>query len=55
MLMSKVSDDRRGQMLDELRTYVPDAELPPDMFSYTWSSYPCREAQQLLRAAQVNA
>lgn len=55
MLMSKVSDDRRGQMLDELRTYVPDAELPPDMFSYAWSSYPGREAQELLQATQVSA
>ncbi|PWY72453.1 FAD/NAD(P)-binding domain-containing protein [Aspergillus sclerotioniger CBS 115572] len=49
MMMSKVDDDRRAQMLDELRTYVPSAQLPKDMFSFTWTSYPGRDAQRLLQ------
>ncbi|RAL03650.1 putative salicylate hydroxylase [Aspergillus ibericus CBS 121593] len=55
MMMSKVDDDRRAQMLDELRTYVPDAQFPKDMFSFTWSSFPGRDAERLLRNAQVSA
>ncbi|OOF96328.1 hypothetical protein ASPCADRAFT_206516 [Aspergillus carbonarius ITEM 5010] len=51
MMMSKVDDDRRAQMLDELRTYVPNAQVPKDMFSFTWSSYPGRDAQRLLQTA----
>ncbi|PLB47652.1 FAD/NAD(P)-binding domain-containing protein [Aspergillus steynii IBT 23096] len=50
MFMSKTHDERRSEMLEELRAYVPDAELPDSMFSYTWASYPAREALVLLGA-----
>ncbi|KAJ5098206.1 monooxygenase [Penicillium argentinense] len=53
MMMSKTSDDRRAEMLDELRKYVPDAETPTDMVSYTWPSCPAREAQVLLGRAET--
>lgn len=33
MMMSKLPDNRRAEMLDELRSYVPTAELPKDMYS----------------------
>jgi salicylate hydroxylase len=49
MIMSKISDDRRGEMLEELRRYVPDAELPKDMVSFSWSSYPAEDARRLLQ------
>lgn len=48
MMMSKTHDERRAEMLDELRAYVPDGEIPESMFSYTWGSYPAREARRLL-------
>ncbi|KAJ5307276.1 FAD/NAD(P)-binding domain-containing protein [Penicillium atrosanguineum] len=48
MMMSKVPDNRRAEMLDELRLYVPAAEVPEDMFSFTWNSYPVQEAQRAL-------
>ncbi|KAL4954776.1 hypothetical protein BDW69DRAFT_162418 [Aspergillus filifer] len=50
MMMSRINDERRGEMLDELRRYVPGAELPEDMFAYTWPSDPTIEAAQLVKA-----
>jgi salicylate hydroxylase len=35
-------------MLAELREYVPNAEVPPDMFSFTWSSRPAEDARRLI-------
>ena len=54
MLMSRINDERRGEMMDELRSYVPDAVLPNDMFEYTWSSHVVKDAQEALRAAGKN-
>lgn len=54
MMMSKTHDERRAEMLDELRKYVPNAELPKDMFSFTWPSNPAQDAQRLL-ATKINA
>ncbi|KAJ5240518.1 uncharacterized protein N7469_002109 [Penicillium citrinum] len=48
MMMSKTHDERRAEMLAELREYVPDAEVPPDMFSFTWPSRPAEDARRLL-------
>ncbi|KAL4749498.1 hypothetical protein BDW72DRAFT_214015 [Aspergillus terricola var. indicus] len=51
MMMSRINDERREEMLDELRRYVPNAELPHEMFEYTWPSDPNKEAAQLVAAA----
>ncbi|KAH6997374.1 monooxygenase [Ilyonectria destructans] len=48
MFMSKINDERRGEMMDDLRKFVPDAELPKSMFEYAWDSYVVRDAQKLL-------
>lgn len=48
MMMSKTDDTRRAEMMDELRRYVPGADLPESMISYTWGSRPDLEAQRLL-------
>lgn len=50
MMMSRTNDERRAEMLDELRRYVPNAELPKDMFAFTWPSDPVMEAAQLVGA-----
>ena len=52
MMMSKTHDERRAEMLEELHKYVPNAELPPDMFSFTWSSDPIRDARRLLQTTE---
>ncbi|PWY89331.1 monooxygenase [Aspergillus heteromorphus CBS 117.55] len=54
MMMSRMSDERRGQMLDELKIYVPDAMFPENMWFYTWNSYPARDAQRLLQMTQAS-
>ncbi|KAL4969013.1 uncharacterized protein BDV14DRAFT_196331 [Aspergillus stella-maris] len=51
MMMSRINDERRGEMLDELRRYVPGAELPEDMFAYTWPSDPIKDAGRLVAEA----
>lgn len=52
MILSRMDDERRGEMADELRKYVPDAQVPENMFSFAWNSYPAKEAGVLLQAAE---
>ncbi|KAI9037629.1 putative salicylate hydroxylase [Aspergillus affinis] len=53
MMMSKTHDERRAEMLAELREYVPNAELPANMFSFTWPSRPAEDARRLLAEQTV--
>ncbi|KAL4747963.1 hypothetical protein BDW72DRAFT_162475 [Aspergillus terricola var. indicus] len=48
MIMSQKPNERRAEMLDELRRYVPDAQIPTDMIAFTWSSDPAAKARDLL-------
>ncbi|KAM0231395.1 hypothetical protein ACHAPO_008505 [Fusarium lateritium] len=48
MFMSKVNDERRGLMMEDLRKFVPGAELPPDMFPYLWNNFVIQDAQKTL-------
>lgn len=48
MMMSRINDERRAEMLDELRRYVPNAELPKDMFAFAWPSDPVKDAAHLV-------
>lgn len=51
MMMSRTNDERRAEMLDELRRYVSDAEVPEDMFAFTWLSDPVKAAARLVASA----
>jgi salicylate hydroxylase len=53
MYMSKVNNERRQEMMNELREFVPDAEFQEDIFSYFWTSYATRDAQRLLQQPVV--
>ncbi|OGM44354.1 monooxygenase [Aspergillus bombycis] len=53
MMMSKTHDERRAEMLEELCSYVSDAEVPRDMFAFTWPSDPIGDAHQLVQEAQL--
>lgn len=55
MMMSRVNDERRGEMMDELRKYVPSAELPENMWLYAWNSFPAKEAQHLIELQKQTA
>ncbi|KAL5042050.1 hypothetical protein BDW71DRAFT_200905 [Aspergillus fruticulosus] len=48
MMMSQRPNERRAEMLDELRRYVPDAQVPDNMVTFTWSSDPAGKARSLL-------
>jgi salicylate hydroxylase len=37
MFNSRVPENRRHEQLDDLRNYIPDAEMPMDIFKYVWS------------------
>ncbi|KAF9883696.1 hypothetical protein FE257_003034 [Aspergillus nanangensis] len=54
MIVSKVPSDLREQVLEELHTYVPTAEIPEDMYAFNWSSYPAQKALDLLAAAEMD-
>ncbi|RBQ80951.1 hypothetical protein FVER14953_10647 [Fusarium verticillioides] len=51
MFMSKINDERRGEMMDDLRKFVPDAELPPNIFPYLWNNFVLDDAKEALAAA----
>lgn len=52
MMMSRTNDEQRREMLDELRRYVPDAEVPTNMLAFTWLSDPVKAAAQLVDTAR---
>ncbi|KAF7552181.1 hypothetical protein G7Z17_g4502 [Cylindrodendrum hubeiense] len=49
MFMSRVNNERRAEMMDDLRKFAPDAQFPEDMFEYCWDSYPIRDALRELQ------
>ncbi|KAF5962598.1 salicylate 1-monooxygenase [Fusarium bulbicola] len=51
MFMSKINDERRGEMMEDLRKFVPDAELPPNIFPYLWNNFVLEDAQRALATA----
>ncbi|KAH8166155.1 hypothetical protein CIB48_g2087 [Xylaria polymorpha] len=56
-LFSRVSFERREEMLDELKKFVPQATIAGNSPYATWNSYPAREVERLLalrRRKQVN-
>lgn len=50
MYMSMVHEEKRAEQLEVLRSFVPGAELPKDMFRYTWMSDPIGQARAELNA-----
>ncbi|RDW67481.1 uncharacterized protein DSM5745_09347 [Aspergillus mulundensis] len=50
MMMSQKPNERRAEMIEELRRYVADAEVPSDMFRFAWGSDPVGKARGLLTA-----
>lgn len=46
--MSRVADHDRAKMIPELRKFVPDAEVPVNMFEYAWTSDPIAKARALV-------
>jgi salicylate hydroxylase len=51
MIMSRTADERREEMLDEFRRFVPGAVSPECMFGYMWTSDPIGEARRVVEAS----
>ncbi|KAH7072043.1 hypothetical protein BKA63DRAFT_567972 [Paraphoma chrysanthemicola] len=48
LFMSRVGDEHREVVMEDLRKYIPDAELPQNMWLYAWDSFPVKEAERAL-------
>ncbi|EXA29099.1 hypothetical protein FOVG_19359 [Fusarium oxysporum f. sp. pisi HDV247] len=48
MVNSRVGNHIRHTVLDDLRQYVPDAEIPENMWLYAWDSYPDKVAERAI-------
>ncbi|KZM28363.1 Salicylate 1-monooxygenase [Ascochyta rabiei] len=54
LFMSRVADGERKLVMDELHRFVPDAELPENMWLFAWNSYPARAAEKALSLVEAH-
>jgi salicylate hydroxylase len=50
LFMSRVADNKREEAMDDLHEFLPEAEMPENMFRFAWNSYPAQAAQKALSA-----
>ncbi|KAH7357518.1 hypothetical protein BKA66DRAFT_612630 [Pyrenochaeta sp. MPI-SDFR-AT-0127] len=48
LFMSRVGDQLREIVMDDLKKYVPEAELPENMWLFAWNSFPVKAAERAL-------
>jgi salicylate hydroxylase len=51
LFMSRVGNEDRAEVMEELKRYVPDATMPENMVMYAWDSYPVKAAEKALASA----
>lgn len=51
LFTSRVGNEERAEVMEELRRYIPDAKMPENQVQYAWDSYPMKEAEKALAAA----
>ncbi|KAH5319261.1 hypothetical protein HBI12_113530 [Parastagonospora nodorum] len=49
LFMSRVGYEHREATMEDLKRFVPDAEMPENMLYYAWASCPGRDAESKLR------
>ncbi|KAF7679750.1 salicylate 1-monooxygenase [Alternaria burnsii] len=49
LFMSRVGDEHREVVMEDLRRFVPGAKMPTNMWLYAWNSFPVQAAQDFLR------
>jgi salicylate hydroxylase len=49
LFMSRVGYEHREAAMVDLKRFVPEAELPENMFYFTWPSCPRRDVEGKLR------
>ncbi|KAJ4340449.1 hypothetical protein N0V87_002433 [Didymella glomerata] len=48
LFMSRVGDEQREKVMGDLHQYLPEADMPENMWLFAWDSYPVREAEKAL-------
>lgn len=54
LFMSRVGDSHRANVMGELHKFVPGAEMPTNMWLFTWDSYPVKAAEKALATMSVH-
>ncbi|KAH7134865.1 hypothetical protein B0J11DRAFT_595681 [Dendryphion nanum] len=55
LFMSRVGDEHRETVMDDLKRYIPDAELPDNMWEFAWNSFPVKQAEHALAREKSTA
>ncbi|KAL6704163.1 hypothetical protein ACN47E_008723 [Coniothyrium glycines] len=50
LFMSRVGDEHRETVMQQLEKFVPNPTLPESMWLYCWDSFPVKQAEQALKA-----
>lgn len=53
LFMSRVGDEQREKVMGDLKQYVPEADMPKNMWLFAWDSYPVREAEKALSQSRL--
>lgn len=55
LFMSRVGYEHREAAMADLTRYVPEAELPENMFWFTWGSDPVGDVEGMLKGEAVQS
>lgn len=53
LFMSRVGDEQREAVMGELHRFIPEAEMPKNMWLFAWDSYPIEAAEKALSSIAV--
>ncbi|KAF3044653.1 hypothetical protein E8E12_007576 [Didymella heteroderae] len=53
LFMSRVGDEQREEVMGELQKFIPEADMPENMWLFAWDSYPVREAEKALSLSSL--
>lgn len=53
LFMSRVGDEQREKVMGDLREYLPEADMPENMWLFAWDSYPVRDAEKALSQSHL--
>jgi len=53
LFMSRVGDEQREKVVGDLHQYLPEADMPENMWLFTWDLYPVRDAEKALSHSRL--
>ena len=54
LFMSRVGDEQRERVMNELHRFIPEAEMPENMWLFAWDSYPAKAAEKALPSIAIH-